>query len=284
MDFASLLHGSAPASPSILAGGLLIAGALAGLSAGTLGIGGGIVLVPALYVVMQDFGALPTDCLPLAVTTALVSSLPAALALRHHHSSTGTSPWPEKAEFLPLLCSTAGALLGGAALLLLPGLYGAILFMVAALAVTGLLLFARPGKAPRAALSAGTTAGCGALGGFAGAVTGISASPVFTPLLKATGLRETQTIRTAALWDMAIAIAGALILIAMGWHAPLLPPHSLGYLNLAAAGVIAPAMFLATVFSAPHGEKARAGALRKILALFIIVTTTKMLFSVLAMT
>lgn len=283
MDFSSLLQSSAPASPSILAAGLLIAGALAGLSAGTLGIGGGIVLVPALFVVMQDFGALPGDCLPLAVTTALVSALPTTLALRRQHSPASGGFWPQRGETAPLLCCAFGGLLGAATLRLLPGFYGAILFTLAALAVTGLLLFARPAKTARPPFSVRNASGAAGLAGLIGAVTGIGASPVFVPALKMAGQDEKNTARTTALWDSIAAITAALLLIALGWQAPLLPPHSFGYLNLAAAGIIAPAMFLAMMFSSPHGEKARGGALSKILALFIVISTTKMLFSVLGM-
>ena len=58
----------------------LVAGAGAGLLAGLIGIGGGIVIVPVMYYGLLSAGASPDQAAHVAVATSLAAILPAALA------------------------------------------------------------------------------------------------------------------------------------------------------------------------------------------------------------
>lgn len=279
MDFTSMVHSlglqGATGETGILAIGLILAAALAGLAAGTLGIGGGLVLVPALYIVLGDFGTPAPIRFAMAVATALTAMAPTAGLVFLNQRPKNTPWWPD----WRILPATAGAVLGAGALLFVPPLFSVGLFTVLALVSAGLLLFGRgTTRPPRDTLSAGWWIGLGAAGGLTGAITGIGASAWGTRAGGLAGL--SNSARHSAGWDFAIGLAGAITLIITGMGFPFLPEHSLGFLNLAMAGMIAPVMFLAAGFVAPYAETARKNALDKVFALFIIISTTKMLLSV----
>lgn len=279
MDFTSLMHSlglqSAMGETGILAIGLILAAALAGLAAGTLGIGGGLVLVPAVYIVLGEFGTPTPIRFAMAVATALAAMAPTAALMFLHHRPKNSHWWPDW-RILPAL---AGAVPGAAALLFLPPLISVSLFTILALISTGLILFGRnPTRAPRDTLAAGWWIGLGVISGLTGAISGIGASAWGTRAGSLAGL--SNSARHSAGWDFAIGLAGAATLIITGFGFPLLPDHSLGFVNLAIAGMIAPVMFLAASFVAPYADTARKNALDKVFALFIIISTTKMLLLV----
>lgn len=78
-------HGGGPLSPVLSAAGLAvyafgaISGLMAGFLAGLLGIGGSLVVVPALYLLLPAFGVPAADVPHAAIATALAAMLPTAL-------------------------------------------------------------------------------------------------------------------------------------------------------------------------------------------------------------
>ena len=55
--------------PTMIA--MVISGAFAGILAGLLGVGGGIVIVPVLYFVLQSFGVGPATAMLVATATSI---------------------------------------------------------------------------------------------------------------------------------------------------------------------------------------------------------------------
>lgn len=277
MDMSSIVQGLGlqdAAGPGILALGLMLAAALAGLAAGTLGIGGGLVLVPALYVVLSDFHVPAEIRFAVAVATALAAMMPAAVAMYCHHHKPGTSWWPSW-HAVP---AAVGGGIGAFMLMWLPPLAGAGLFALLAIVVVGFLLFLRDGKTTRDDLAPGWWIAGGLIGGILGGATGIGVSAYSTRLLSRLGLQGAP--RQGAQWDAVIGLIGAAVLVLIGQDALGLPQHSFGFLNLAMAGVMAPVMFLAALFVAPYATKARKNALDKVFALFVVVSVTKMLLTI----
>ena len=69
----------------------LIAGSGAGLLAGLIGIGGGIVIVPAIYFGLIHSGFLPDQAAHIAVSTSLATILPAAITSSIAHWRAGNT-------------------------------------------------------------------------------------------------------------------------------------------------------------------------------------------------
>lgn len=65
---------------------LLITGATAGLATGLLGVGGGFIIVPALYFIMESMGIPMDTAIRTAFGTSLAVILPTALnGARSHY-------------------------------------------------------------------------------------------------------------------------------------------------------------------------------------------------------
>ena len=70
--------------------GLLATGAIAGVLAGLLGVGGGIVIVPVLFWLAGFLGLSPEIAMPMAVGTSLATIIPTSISsARSHHKRGG---------------------------------------------------------------------------------------------------------------------------------------------------------------------------------------------------
>src|SRR5690554_6642906 len=120
---------------------LLIIGLVAGLLAGLLGIGGGLVIVPALTV-MLGMAGVPTDsAVAIAVATSLATMLLTSASSVWFHFRRGAVDWPTVARLgAGVAC---GAVAGAVLATIIPGQHLACVFALIA-AVIGLrMLFAR---------------------------------------------------------------------------------------------------------------------------------------------
>ena len=79
----------------------LISGAGAGLLAGLIGIGGGVVIVPVIYYGLTGAGAAPDQAAHVAVATSLAAILPAALASSVGHWRAGNTDFAFLREWGP---------------------------------------------------------------------------------------------------------------------------------------------------------------------------------------
>jgi len=82
-------------------------GIVAGLLAGLLGVGGGLVLVAALALLLPSQGVAPDTAMHAALATSLASVVVTAFASAYAHHRRGSVLWPSVAWLLP------GLLLGG---------------------------------------------------------------------------------------------------------------------------------------------------------------------------
>ena len=68
-------------------------GAFAGVIAGLLGVGGGIIIVPALYLVLNAIDLAPGISMHLAVGTSLATIIPTSLrSVFKHHARESVDP------------------------------------------------------------------------------------------------------------------------------------------------------------------------------------------------
>ncbi len=73
--------------PTILA--LLATGVFAGLLAGLLGVGGGIVIVPVLYFLFQALGVSADSAMLIATATSLATIIPTSVSSIKAHRAKG---------------------------------------------------------------------------------------------------------------------------------------------------------------------------------------------------
>ena len=73
---------------------LMVTGVFAGILAGLLGVGGGIVIVPVLYFLLQFFDVSPTSAIEIAVATSLATIVPTAISSIRAHYLKGNVDLP----------------------------------------------------------------------------------------------------------------------------------------------------------------------------------------------
>lgn len=73
--------------PTIIA--LCVTGVFAGILAGLLGVGGGIVIVPVLYFLFQKFGVSSESAMVIATGTSLATIIPTSISSIRSHRKKG---------------------------------------------------------------------------------------------------------------------------------------------------------------------------------------------------
>ena len=218
-------------------------GAFSGLLAGTFGIGGGFVVIPALLVVFGLQGVAPEVAMHLAIGTSLASIVVsgAAAALSHHRH--GHVLLHRLRQLLPGLLTgailgvfVASSLSGGT----LQAGFGAFLVLLALHRLSGWPRVTRRSAPPGAA----PTVIAGGIIGGTSALFGIGCGMLTIPWLSRCGEPLKQAIGTAAACGAPTALIGTATFIAVGWGHPALPAGATGY-------VMWPALFGIILASIP---------------------------------
>ena len=259
----------------------LICGIMAGLWAGLLGLGGGLVVVPLLHYIFQHGAAVPEELsLRMAMGTSLASILFTATASTRAHARRGSVLWDIVRPLAPALA--LGTALGSVAAAALPvwGLKIFFAFFLVAVAVQMLADYypaARAATHGRALLN-----GAGLFIGGVSSLVGLGGGSLNVPFLCWLGIDLRRAVGTSAALGWSIALAGSLGYAINGWGAPGLPPHCLGYVSLPATLGVA----VASVFFAPLGVRLShampVSALRWIFAVFLTLLAVRMAWDILA--
>lgn len=260
--------------------GTIAAAILAGIMAGLLGVGGGIVLVPVLFWVLSliDFPAALS--MHMAVATSLATIIFTSISSARAHHKRGAVSVPLLRQWGPGLM--VGALLGGlAARFIEPSglklIFGGIGLLVA-------LNMATPRTRVISDHLPGSRVVNGAIStvvGLFSALMGIGGGTLSVPILSAFSVEIRRAVGTASAFGLLIAIPAVLGFVISGWGLPGRPPFSLGYVSLPAALLILPF----TVGFAPMGaalaHRLDGIWIKRAFALFLAITAIRMLASAL---
>lgn len=255
----------------------LVTGVAAGVLAGLFGVGGGLIIVPALAVILPKLGTAPEVVMQSAIGTSLaVIGLTGISSTRSHHARNGVI-WPIFWRLAPGI--VIGSLVGAAiahqvssdALKKCVGI-GALLISIQ------MLIDATP-KASRSTPGAPALALVGSVIGALSALIGIGGGSLTVPYLTACNVDMRRAVGTSAACGMPIAWAGAAGFAYNGLGVPGLAAWSLGYIDLAAFAGIA----VTSVLAAPFGTKLAHGISPKLLkrafAIFLAGVSLRMLLS-----
>lgn len=262
----------------LFAGGILLAGVVAGILAGLLGVGGGIVIVPVLFNVFLLLGIDDAVRMHLAVGTSLATIIPTSvMSARAHFRRGGIDVALLKslgpAIFVGVL---AGTVLGG-------NVRGEVLtavFAVIALLVAANMAFRKEGMIIAETLPTGLTRIVMGLGvGVFSVMMGIGGGTLTVPLLTAFNYPIRRAVGTASAIGFIIGVPGAIGFVVAGMGAANLPPLSLGYANLIGFALIVPATMMMAPVGARIAHTIPPHALRLAFAFFLLVTSARMFWS-----
>jgi uncharacterized membrane protein YfcA len=253
----------------------LTLGLFAGVMAGLLGVGGGLIIVPALAWILHHQQVDDAIVMHLAIGTSLATIVVTSISSVRAHHRRGAVLWPIFWRLTPGII--VGAWLGAAIADALPSAVLSKVFAVFVLTVAAQMGFgAKP--APHRELP-GTT-GMLTAGGVIGAVSaivGIGGGSLTVPFLTWCNTAIRQAVATSSACGLPIALAGALGFVVTGLNATGRPDWSLGY-------VYGPALVgitLTSMLSAPLGAKLAhtlpTEMLKKVFAVFLTLVGVKML-------
>lgn len=267
--------------PTWLAGlavAMAITGLISGTLAGLLGVGGGIVIVPVLFNVFPFFGIPEAVQMKLAVGTSLATIIPTSIQSARKHFAKGTMDVPLLKSLAPSI--GVGVLLGTVLAIWLKGEALTLVFAVIAILVafnmgfTGVTWKLRD-SFPTGLLRQG-------LGGFIGTVSammGIGGGTVGVPILSMFGAPIRSAVATASVFGIIISIPATIGFIYGGWGDPLLPPLSLGYVNLIGFALIVPTSMLAAPWGVHLAHTIPPLLLKRAFAAFLFLTALRMFYS-----
>jgi uncharacterized membrane protein YfcA len=259
----------------VFALGLIIAGAVSGLAAGALGIGGGIVIIPVLYHVMTALGVGAGVRMHVAVGTALAAAIPAALTTAR--AARSEVAW--KLLRVQVASVLAGTVAGCTLVALAKGGSLTVLFALAALPVLPYLVFERKRRTPNGAATESIFGFCI----FLSVLMGTALTRLAIDLIRGTDLGSSkpnmdENRATASALALIVATAGTVTLIVAGWNAPDLPPDSIGYVNLLGFALIAPVLLATEPAGAALAHIMDLRRLRLVFAGLVAITTARMLW------
>ena len=272
-----ILSGYSILQLALLVAGLALTGVAAGILAGLLGVGGGIVIVPVLYHVFSGLGIDEAVRMHLAVGTSLATIVATSMrSIRAHHQK-GAVDTALLRQLAPSII--AGVLLGS---LIAGGLNGGALMLVfatVALIVAIHMAFGRETWRIADHFPAGVQrAIIGAIIGLISVLMGIGGGTLGVPVLSLYNIPIHRAVGTATGFGLIIAVPGTLVMMLNGWGAPGLPPFSLGYVNLIGFALIVPTTILAAPWGAQIAHAISRPALRRAFAAFLALTSLRMFF------
>ncbi|RFA28439.1 hypothetical protein CAI21_12740 [Alkalilimnicola ehrlichii] len=255
---------------------LLVTGAVAGVLAGLLGVGGGIVIVPVLYHLFTLLGIDESVKMHVAVGTSLATIVPTSIMAARSHAKRGGLDKELLYSLGPALLF--GVLIGSLLSGYLRGTTLTAIFAVIALLVALNMAF-KPSKRFREGLPGGPfKAAIGTvIGGFS-TLMGIGGGTLTVPILNAFNYPIHRAVGTASAIGLLISIPGAIAFLLHGLQATGLPPGSLGYVNLLGFALIVPMTLAMAPYGARLAHAINADRLRQVFALFLFLTALRMFY------
>ncbi len=253
----------------------LNAGAIAGTLAGLLGIGGGVIIVPVLLMVFTHQGVANDIIMHLALGTSLGIMIITSFSSFRAHHRRGAVDWVAVQKLTPSIL--IGAVLGAWVALPVPT-RGLQLFFALFLIVIALRLsFSQQADTRQTRTHQAEWSLAGLAIGTLSSLLGIGGGTLTVPYLHWRGRTLTHAIGSASALGWFIALAGTIGFIWTGWHHPLLPPQSIGFVNGPALLWIAPVSYLFAPLGTRLSHQLSARWLTRLFALFLVLVAIKLI-------
>lgn len=259
---------------------LIATGIFAGILAGLFGVGGGIVIVPVLYFLLQGFGVSPESAMMIATATSLATIVPTSISsIRSHHAKgnidlTLIKYWAPFILVMAVVGSYLAHSIRGNALVLM--------FACIAILISLNMLF-RAG-APALVNQLPGKFGQGIMASIVGGLSvmiGIGGGTIGVPMLSAFNVRAHVAVGTAAVFGLLIALPGVITLLSIGTTPTDAPLGTWGLVNLPAFFLIIPLTILFAPIGVKIGSKLDQKQLKRAFAVVLMITGIRMLIQTL---
>lgn len=256
--------------------GLSVTGAVSGVMAGLLGIGGGIIMVPAMVLAYQLLGYNPDVLMHVAVGTSLAVIIPTGLRSARSHDRRGAvdhgilklwGPWIVGAS---LIGGLMAGLYTSAALQIIFGVMALFIALNMALPVQRKFMESMAGVPMVNRISA-------VIIGYVSALMGIGGGSLTVPTLTALGNPIHTAVGTSSALGVLLAVPAMIGFVISGWSAVGTPPLSLGFINIPSLVLIGGLATLTAPLGVTLAHKLDAKLLKIVFAIFLIVVGGRMI-------
>lgn len=255
---------------------LMVIGAFAGVLAGLLGVGGGIVLVPSFFYAFQTLGyggpQLMQICLATSLATIIVTSLRSVLS----HHKKGAVDWDILKTWAPGIA--IGAVVGvlvAASLksTTLQGVFGVLGIIVGLYLGLGRAHWRLGPQMP----SGLTRALMSPVLGFLSVLMGIGGGSFGVPIMSLYGVAIHRAVATAAGFGITIAVPSVAAFLFLDIAPENRPPLTFGAVNLVAFVTVIAMTLITTPWGVRLAHAMDAKPLKRIFAVFLTLVALNML-------
>ncbi|MDB4198057.1 sulfite exporter TauE/SafE family protein [Ascidiaceihabitans sp.] len=254
---------------------LLVIGAVAGVLAGLLGVGGGIVLVPAFFYAFQTLGYDGPQLMQMCLATSLATIIVTSVRSVHSYNQKGAVDWDILRGWAPGIA--VGALVGMLVVSQLRSNTLQAIFGILALIVGVYMSFGRAEWRLGQAMPKGSLRFIlSPLVGFMSVLMGIGGGSFGVPLMSLFNTVIHRAVATAAGFGVVIAVPAVIGFLFVDMKMEV-PPLTIGAINLIAFGII----IAMTLVTAPWGvnlaHSMDAKPLKRAFGVFLVLVAVNML-------
>lgn len=255
---------------------LLGIGAVAGVIAGLLGVGGGIILVPSFFYMFAALGYDSENLMQICVATSLATIIFTSMRSVLGHNKKGAVDWVILKSWAPgiVIGAVAGVLIAremqSVTLMVIFGILGTFVgFYLAFGSESWRLGDAMPKRIGRITTSP--------ILGFLSVLMGIGGGSFGVPIMTLFNQPIHRAIATSAGFGVIIAIPSVIGFLLIGWDMPVKPPLTVGLVNLPAFAIVVSMTLLTAPFGVKIAHAMNPKPLKTVFAFFIMIMALNML-------
>jgi len=259
-----------------------VLGVIAGFLSGLLGIGGGIVLVPALIYLLPTLPQISESNVTIvAIATSLFTIIITAFSSGRSHYKKGnvdlsmTVPVALAVAFTSVLASNVAANLSSRTL---TSIFAILMSVLAVQIYRGSKKITEQDQKP----STGQLVLGGGLTGFLASIAGLGGGAILVPYLTHIGTNIRKSIGTAAACGMVVAVFGSIGYLMAGWQFNN-SIEFVGFVHWPTALMIMLFSYFSAPFGVKAGQKLNQVQLKKVFAVFMMLVSAKLLFEQMTM-
>lgn len=259
-----------------LLGLLIVTSAFAGLIAGLLGVGGGIVLVPAFLFTFETLGFDSPQLMQICLATSLATIIVTSIRSVHSHNKKGAVDWGILRTWAPGIA--IGALIGAFIAAQLRSDFLQALFGVLAVVIG--LYFAlgrRDWRLAKAMPSGWRRALISPIVGFMSVLMGIGGGSFGVPLMTLCSVPMHRAVATAAGFGLLIAVPSVAAFLLSPIPDAVRPPLTIGSVNIGAFAIAISMTLITAPIGAKLAHSVEDKTLRRAFAVFILIVAANML-------
>lgn len=265
-----------PDIPLLLIAELLLLGCAVGFLAGLLGVGGGMMLVPAMSFILAQRGINGDVAVKMAIATSMATILfTSASSVRAHHKM-GFVRWDLVTRIAPGIV-IGGLLAGAGAFSLLKGQVLALCFAAFIGWMALRLLRGKPPKPGRGLPGTAGVLGVGAGIGFLSGLVGAGGAFLSVPFMTRCNVPAREAVGTSAALGFPVAASATVGYMIAGWNITPTLPGALAYLYVPGLLIISAASMSFAPLGARTAQRIDERVLTRLFAVLLMFLSASML-------